>query len=206
MIIFCRLPLSTNRGVLASFSDYGLKTVHVEAVSETSMATPHVAGIAALLLAQFPLMTAADLKQRIIERARPLVTLSGRVVSGGLAGAYYALSGLTSPPDPNDPSKLPNQIPYSYAIPHNYKEGSKFDHTIKIPGAKKVSVRFTQFETEIGYDTVSFLDANGGFVSAMSGTYPNGTMSPLVDGDTISLKFTTDETINAYGFDVGRAR
>ncbi|MDZ4083307.1 MAG: S8 family serine peptidase [Bdellovibrionales bacterium] len=207
-----------NRGALASFSNWGQKTVHVAApgvnivstvpgakydsYSGTSMATPHVAGIAALLLAQNSSTTHLELKQRIIESARPLYNLKTRVSSGGIADAYYALSGLTPPADPNDPSRLPNNTPYKYSSDHPYKENTKTEHRITISGAKKLAVRFSQFETEPGYDTVSFFDGKGAFVGSLSGKQEPGITSPLIHGDTLVIKFSSDETVNAYGFDV----
>lgn len=207
-----------NRGSLASFSNWGQKTVHVAApgvnivstvpgakydsYSGTSMATPHVAGIAALLLAQNSSATHLELKQRIIESARPLYNLKTRVSSGGIVDAYYALSGLTPPADPNDPSRLPNTAPYKYSSDHPYKENTKTEHRITISGAKKLAVRFSQFETEPGYDTVSFFDGKGAFVGSLSGKQEPGITSPLIHGDTLVIKFSSDETVNAYGFDV----
>jgi hypothetical protein len=166
------------------------------------MATPHVAGIAALLLAQNSSATHLELKQRIIESARPLYNLKARVSSGGIADAYYALSGLTPPADPNDPSRLPNTAPYKYSSDHPYKENTKAEHRITISSAKKMAVRFSQFETEPGYDTVSFFDGKGAFVGSLSGKQEPGITSPLIHGDTLVIKFSSDETVNAYGFDV----
>lgn len=207
-----------NRGGLASFSNWGQKTVHVAApgvnivstvpgakydsYSGTSMATPHVAGIAALLLAHDSAATHLDIKKRIIDSARPLYNLKSRVSSGGVADAYYALSGQTPPPDPNDPSRLPNINPYAYSSDHPYKENSKTEHRITLKGAKKMAVRFSQFDTEVGYDTVSFFDGKGAFVGSLSGKQDPGITSPLIVGDTIVIKFSADETVNAYGFDV----
>lgn len=207
-----------NRGALASFSNWGQKTVHVAApgvnivstvpgakydsYSGTSMATPHVAGIAALLLAYNGSATHLDLKRRIIESARPLYNLKARVSSGGVADAYYALSGQTPPQDPNDPSRLPNITPYSYSSDHPYKENTKATHRITIAGAKKLAVRFSRLETEPGYDTLSFFDGNGAFVGSLSGKQDPGITSPLIHGDTLVIKFSSDETVNGYGFDV----
>lgn len=207
-----------NRGALASFSNYGAKTVHVAApgvnivstvpgggydsYSGTSMATPHVSGIAALLLANNPNLSYRELKRSIISSARPLYTLRNRVASTGIADAYYALTGLTPPLDPNDPSRLKNVKSYSFSTEHNYKEGTKLEHKIQIPGAKKIAIRFSQFDTELGYDTVSFFDGAGVYVGAMSGLRDPGETSPLINGDTVTLKFSADETVSKYGFDV----
>lgn len=207
-----------NRGGLASFSNYGARTVHVAApgvnivstvpgakydsYSGTSMATPHVSGIAALLLSQNPGMSHLDMKKRIIDSARPLYTLRNRVAAKGIADAYYALSGQTPPADPNDPSRLPNAQPYSLESEHPYKENTRFEHRIQIPGAKKMAVKFARFETETGYDTVSFHDANGALIGSLSGKQDDGITSPLIQGDTVVIKFRSDETVNAYGFSV----
>jgi len=205
-----------NRGELAYFSNYGPKSVHVAApgvnvystykngydsLSGTSMATPHVSGLAALLLAQNPTWTYKDVKDRIMASARPLANLRGRIITGGLADAYYALTGLTPPPDPNDPSDWENRVPYSLSTEHPYPNEFSETYTITVPGAKRMAVHFDKFETERGYDKVEFLDANGKSYGVMSGT-AHGTFGPIVNGDTVVLKFTTDKTVTKYGFDV----
>jgi subtilisin family serine protease len=94
-------------GKLASFSDYGATTVDVGApgvdilsttpgksyglASGTSMATPHAAGVAALLLAQNPTWNADQVVSRIIASATPASTLAGKTVSGGIVNAAAAL-------------------------------------------------------------------------------------------------------------------
>ena len=79
----------TNGGFTASFSNYGKKTVDVFApgvniystipvgdkyakYSGTSMATPVVAGVAALILEYYPDLSARQIKQAILESAAPL--------------------------------------------------------------------------------------------------------------------------------------
>lgn len=96
-----------NKGEIAPFSNYGLKTVHVAApgvninsttggkyddtYSGTSMATPHVSGVAALLLANEPSLTPEQVRARIVKSARPLKSMKGKSVSGGMVNAYGAL-------------------------------------------------------------------------------------------------------------------
>ncbi len=93
-------------GDLAEFSDYGLKTVHIAApgvnvfscftgnsydvMSGTSMATPHVAGVAGLILSTGS-YDAVTVKKKILNSARPLKSLEGKIMTGGLLDAYKAM-------------------------------------------------------------------------------------------------------------------
>lgn len=92
---------------LASFSNFGAKTVHVAApgkaivstwikdtfreASGTSMATPYVSGIAALVIASQPNIKLDDLRERLIKANDRIDSLSGKVVSGGRISAAKAL-------------------------------------------------------------------------------------------------------------------
>lgn len=64
----------------------------------TSSATPHVAGVAALLRQMRPDATVADLKDWILSTVDPLPSLAGRCVSGGRLNAYAALRVAQSLP------------------------------------------------------------------------------------------------------------
>ncbi len=97
---------------LSSFSNFGLKTVHVGApgskvystvpgnqyksYSGTSMACPHVAGVAALILAVNPKLSAVKVKEIIMETVDPLPALDGITVSGGRVNAKRALERARS--------------------------------------------------------------------------------------------------------------
>jgi subtilisin family serine protease len=110
--IIC-VAATDQRDRLAAFSNYGRRSVDVAApgvdvlstiartddgqpggydyYSGTSMATPHVAGIAALALAFAPGLSPTDVKAAIMAGAEPLPTLTGRVVTGARANAERTL-------------------------------------------------------------------------------------------------------------------
>jgi thermitase len=92
---------------LAAFSNYGAKSVHVAAPGEeilstwlehgfsekkgTSMATPFVAGVAALVLAQNPKISVDDLRALLLKSVDPIPSLKGKVSSGGRINAAKAV-------------------------------------------------------------------------------------------------------------------
>ncbi len=94
----------------SSFSNYGLTTVDLGApgtdvyscspgglyrtLSGTSMATPHVSGVAVLVLSRNPTLTALELKQRLMDTVEPMAALASNTVTGGRVNAYNAVAGL----------------------------------------------------------------------------------------------------------------
>lgn len=201
-------------GALADFSNYGKTTVHIaapgvnvlsytmrglESWSGTSMATPHVTGVAVLLLAQDMNQTYDVIKGRLLSSARPLPALRGRVVTG-MVNAYYALTNQIAPADPDDPFNW-QKMTESASTAHPYVDKTKATFTFSVPGAKKVSVHFSRFETEASYDKVIFKDAAGNVYGSLSGRLGD-TFSPVVDGDTVIMEFSADDSVTGYGFDV----
>ena len=55
------------------------------------MASPHVAGVAALVMAQDPTMSVLAVKDRILATVDPLPSLAGKMVTGGRLNAFAAL-------------------------------------------------------------------------------------------------------------------
>lgn len=209
-----------NRGDLASFSNWGAKSVHVAApgvnilsttpggkytfYSGTSMATPHVTGVASLLWAKYPSLSYKKIKKRLIKSSRPVNSLIGKVRSNGIVNAYYALSGKSPPPDRNDPSIWPHSIDQSVSTPHPYPNDFNQTYTVTVPGAKRIAVRFAKFSTEARFDQVTFFNSSGERLGEMSGEQ-SGKFSPIADGDSITLIFKTDRSRDGYGFDVDKA-
>ena len=56
------------------------------------MATPHAAGVAALIKARFPSVTVEQLKARLLAAVDTKSGLAGKVVTGGRLNAYKAVA------------------------------------------------------------------------------------------------------------------
>ena len=112
---------TTRTDTLASFSNYGSVTTDLGApgdgiystvstsdtayatYSGTSMATPHVAGVLALLMAQFPTESYSSIIIRLMNGTDKIPALAGKTKSGGRLNLANALLG-TTPPTPVRPA------------------------------------------------------------------------------------------------------
>ncbi|MGZ3773744.1 MAG: S8 family serine peptidase [Bdellovibrio sp.] len=207
-----------NKGQLASFSNYGKAKVHVAAPgvnivssilkgsydswSGTSMATPHVSGLAVLLASNEPTLSNIEMKQRIIATSKPLASLRGKT-KGGLVNGYAMLTNVIPQPDPNDPVNW-QTVSVNVSSSHPYKEDAKEEYEVRVPGAKQISLYFAKFDTEREYDKVEIFDASGAKVDSISGKNDD-TFSAVIDGEYAKVVFTSDNSVNRYGFDITKA-
>ena len=99
---------SDHTDVFASFSCYGYHSVDVAApgvsiwstkrgdayryLSGTSMATPHVAGLCALICSQYPAMSSLSVKERLLRTVDKKSLFTNTLSSGGRINAYAALT------------------------------------------------------------------------------------------------------------------
>jgi subtilisin family serine protease len=81
-------------------SGYGNPPDEYDEKSGTSMATPHVAGAAALVAAARPGASAAEIKKALVESIEPVPGLAGKVTSGGRLNVHRALLYPNMPPLP----------------------------------------------------------------------------------------------------------
>jgi thermitase len=77
--------------------------VEYESWDGTSMATPHVAGTAALVLARRPNASVAEVRQAILDGVDAVPALAGKVATGGRLNADRAIGGSPPPPPPLPP-------------------------------------------------------------------------------------------------------
>lgn len=68
----------------------------------TSFASPHVAGAAALVWGQNPAWTYAQVRARILGTVRPLASLNGKTVTGGMLNIAAAVQPQTPPAAPTN--------------------------------------------------------------------------------------------------------
>jgi len=104
---------TTNTDSLSYFSNYGLTSVDLGApgsniystlpnnsygtYSGTSMASPHVAGAAALVWSQNPTWTAQQVKNTLMNTGDPIAALAGKTVSGKRLNVFNALAAANLP-------------------------------------------------------------------------------------------------------------
>ncbi len=202
---------SDNQDAPADFSNYGhasvdlfapgvaiLSTYPVKLTSEgrppyvtmsgTSMATPYVSGIAALLMAANPsLRYNAKEVIRILKNTVDVKdTYVGKVASNGRINAYRALteSQNSSPADPiwQTKAEVLDQTGFK-------KELVDIRREIKVPGAKLIKVHFDFLQLEAPYDSVYLYDKDFRLISTIEQSDEADFWSAAVPGDTVHVRF-----------------
>lgn len=206
-----------NQGAKASFSNYGKRTVHIGAPgvniysstggaydswSGTSMATPHVSGVAALVWANEPNLTAIELKQRLLQTSRPISGLKGKTKTGGLVNAFLALTNKMPEPDINDPANWQGKVlDAAIASPSPYLKNSNIVMDLKFDGVREFALYFEKFDTEANYDTLQLIGANGAVLQTLSGNNDDS-FSAIIVGDSVKLVFKSDGSVEKSGWKI----
>jgi thermitase len=212
---------TTNLDTLATFSTYGKRTVHIAApghriyssipggkydsFSGTSMATPHVAGAAALLWGTDTNMTYTEVKDRLLRSRDYIGGLSRKVASSGRLNINNAIRGIYPPsPEPQESDWKDMSLPAPIESEHPYKASQTQVWTVEGPAnAKYVRVVFSKIELEDNYDFIRVMDSSGVEIDKLSGKAENAA-SFFATGNKITLKFTSDSSDNRWGFAVAK--
>jgi len=152
---------STQGDDLSFGSNYGVTSVDIAAPGQevystyrdgdyefltgTSMASPIVAGAIALLASHEPSLTAAELRQRILDTAEPMESLDGKVMTGGrldlLAMLEPSLMGHTL--------DIPNHDPHLVLLP---RAGFRWEFEVRALSDAEVSVTFPENEQDVSIE------------------------------------------------------
>lgn len=211
---------STNLDTLASFSSYGARSVllvapghnivstipgnRYDSFSGTSMATPHVSGAVALLMAHDSSLNMAQIKARLAKSSDKSRSLRTRASSAGRLNVYNLLMDLEGPgfvqiPDTAWSSLVVRPVASAHPYPNNSNQRWEISH----PGARYLRLHFTRFATEQGYDSVKIISAaTNEVVDTFTGTLANGFWTSEIEGSKAIIQIESDNTVNGWGFDV----
>lgn len=166
-----------DRDRLASFSNFGVNSVDLAApgvsilstlpgntygnYSGTSMATPHVTGVAALIKSQNPTADDGAMKAQILQFAEKKASLENKVATGGRLNAYAALTQQVAP-DTTDPSitkvrpvpgsKTRDRTPSIAAtVQDNRSELMKSDIRLFVDGNERTSFSYDRVGDRLSY-------------------------------------------------------
>jgi hypothetical protein len=228
----------------ASFSNYGATTVDLGApgvtilstygtngysyLNGTSMACPHVAGAAALVTSANPTMTYAQVRSRLLSTTRPVSSLSGRCVTGGVVDIAAAIAGsggggtntaptvaISSPSSggsfttgtaitftgtatDTQDGSLTASMTWSSNLQGTIGTGASFTRTNLVAGIHTITAGATDSGSLPGTATVTITITAGGTLPSAP-TSPSATLS----GTTITVRWT-DTSNNETGFRIKR--
>jgi subtilisin family serine protease len=170
--ILC-VAASDSGDTIATFSNYGSRSVDLAApgvgilstepggdyifLDGTSMATPHVAGVAALVWSRYPSATPLQVKYSLTRTVDPAPAWAGLTVTGGRLNAYNAVAApILDPPGPPPPPPPPP--PPADSVPPSNPSPVSTSHPVGAATAKSSIVMAWNgaFDQGTGVDGYSF--------------------------------------------------
>lgn len=205
----------TAQDSMSTFSCFGKRTVHVAApgsnvlsstpkgeykvFSGTSMATPHVSGVIGLLLSETGRLPVLELRNRLMATTVPSAAYRKTTAAGGRVSAYNLLTDTRIPRQgPNENAWRTEALPEVFETAHPYADNSKKSQTYTFPGAKYVKFVVEKYDTEAGYDFVTFKDAKGVVIEKLSGAGQNYE-TDYTETDSVTIDFTSDSSQARWG-------
>ncbi len=180
----------------------------------TSMAAPHVAGLAALLWEYQPDLTWAQVKDRILQTGDSIAALSGKTVTGKRIDAYNALNGLDHPPTTTDGSTSTNKdVPVVITLGgSDIDPGTTLTYSI-VSGPTNGTlgtisgnqVTYTPNAHYFGSDSFTFKANDGTYdsnTSTVSITINDVNTPPVADDDTVFTQINNPITIDLSASDI----
>lgn len=190
--------LNRNDG-LAGFSNFGLNTVDLGApgvtiwstgpnntyftLNGTSMATPHVAGVAALAWSVNPSAGYQQVRDAILDGVDPVTALDGISVTGGRLNALNTLT-LMGPPVPQPPRVISSTPTGSHVGPID---------SITI----NFSESMNQGSFSVAADVLSFTGPGG------ANLVPDISAFTWVDNNSLRISFAAQASNGAYSLTLG---
>ncbi|MCX6033312.1 MAG: S8 family serine peptidase [Chloroflexi bacterium] len=167
----------------------------------TSMATPHVVGLAALVWSQHPGWTNDQVEWAIESTARDVGDSGPDEVFGWGridAAAAVTLADLPATSTPTPSTCLAES-------PHPYPNSANTTYTVTNPDpiALYSRVRFTRVELETGLDYVIIRDEAGNEIQRVTGNR-GGFWSAVVPGRLVRIQLTSDGSVTGWGFCVNQ--
>ncbi|WP_220479163.1 S8 family peptidase [Marilutibacter spongiae] len=167
-------------------STWNTSNTATNSISGTSMASPHVAGVAALYLAGNPNASPSQVTSAIVNNATPNKVSDAKTGSPNLL-LYSVFGGGNPDPDP-DPDPTPGTLQKGVPVSVNGAQGSETRYTLTVPaGASNLSfttsggsgdadlyVRFGSAPTTSTYDCRPYKSGNAEsctFASPQAGTW-----------------------------------
>jgi subtilisin family serine protease len=205
----------TAQDALSSFSCFGKRTVHVAApgsnvlsstpggeykvFSGTSMATPHVSGVVGLLIAEQGRLPVLELRNRLMATTVPTSAYRKSTAAGGRVNAYNFLTNTRIPrQEPNENAWRVETLSEVFETVHPYANNAKQSKTYTFPGAKYVKFVVEKYDTESGYDFVTFKDAKGIVMEKLSGKGENYE-TDYTETNSVTVEFSSDSSQTKWG-------
>ena len=207
-----------NQDKLAYFSNWGRTGVHVAApgvkiystvkggtyksYSGTSMATPHVAGVAALMMSIDSTLAYSDIKERLVKTSEPVRTLKRKVVAKGRVSAFNAVNNIEPPSDDPDES-LWKDVEFEHESKHPYENNRNQNVEVTQPGVQYIRIHFEKIELERKYDKILIKTPEGELIETIDGKKTDYT-TDYIKGDTAILNFVSDTSVAYWGYKIDK--